>query len=99
VLPRVKDGDVLLWPSFESVGKFACTPRRGEAVQGAAWAVGRQRRAWAQAVYGGAAVGWAAQRGRATRANWESKAVAWRFRERRMDRRTQPDLGVQPSGP
>jgi hypothetical protein len=67
------------------VGKFACTPRRGEAVQGVTWAVERQRRAWAEAVYGGAAVGWAVRRGRASCADWESRAVAWRFWERRMD--------------
>jgi hypothetical protein len=36
------------------VGEVACTPRRVEAVQGAAWAVVRQRRAWAPAKYGGA---------------------------------------------
>jgi hypothetical protein len=71
-----------------SVGKFACTPRRVEAVQGAIWAVERQRRVWAQDVYGGVVVAWAARRGRAARTDWESRAVAWRFRERRMDRQT-----------
>jgi hypothetical protein len=70
------------------VGEVACTPRRKEAVQGEAWGVGWQRRAWAPAKYGCATTGWVAQRGRAARADWASRAVAWRFRERHMDRRT-----------
>jgi hypothetical protein len=38
--------------------------------------------------YGGAATGRAARRGRAVHAYWASRAVAWRFPERRTDRRT-----------
>jgi hypothetical protein len=45
------------------VGKLSCAPRRGKAVRDAAWAVGAATTcARAQAKYGGAAVGWAAER-------------------------------------
>jgi hypothetical protein len=48
--------------------------------------------------YDGAANGWAARRGRAARADWASRAVAWRFLERRMDRRALACLGVRTQG-
>jgi hypothetical protein len=38
--------------------------------------------------YGGAATGRAARHGHAVRAYWATRAVAWRFSERRTDRRT-----------
>jgi hypothetical protein len=52
-----------------------CTPRRKEAVQGVAWAVGRPRLAWAPAKYSGAATGRAARRGHAARGDRKSRAV------------------------
>jgi hypothetical protein len=52
-----------------------CTLRRKEVVQGAAWAVGRPRRAWSPAKYGGATTGRAAWWGRVARADRESRAV------------------------